>query len=109
MRWLKTLTGSVRAMVREDRCLATCVLSNLGAWLAHAPLPQRDGCIRLGDTLLEHVELIAPLRPYTCANFCTFEYQQKLWITLHYDPRPLARDQAVDLLETFLRSIRAGL
>ena len=108
MRVLKFVTGSVRAMVRDDRCAATCVLSNMGAPFAHAQTAKRDGRILLGEAVLEDVEMIAPLRPYTCANLCVFEYAGRLWFTLHYDPRPLTEAQAEDLLQTFLRYVRAG-
>jgi len=109
MRLVKALAGSLRLLVRDDRCLATCVLSNLGSPLANPPTPKREGRIVLGEAVLEDLEMIAPLRPFTCANFCVFEYLGKLRITLHYDPRPMRAAQAEDLLETFLRTIRGSL
>jgi len=107
MQLVKMLAGSLRLLARDDRCTATCVLSNLGSPLAHTQTAKRDGWMVLGDAVLEDVEMIAPVRPYTCANLCVFEYLGRLWFTLHYDPRPLTQSQAEDLLQTFLRCVRA--
>jgi hypothetical protein len=109
MRMMKALTGSVRVFAPADRCTATCLLTYLGSPLAHLPTPHDEGRVVLGSAVLEKAEMLPPLRPYTYGGFDIFEYCNKMWVTLHYDPRPITRAQAEDLSATFLRHIRASI
>jgi len=106
LRAFQTLPGGLSRATRDDRCTATCVLTNVGAPLAGVRLPRRDGRIVTGNMVLESVDSLAPIRPYTCAAFAVTRYAHKLLITLNYDPRPLSAGQAKNLLATFMRYAR---
>lgn len=103
---LNLIPGGLKAHIRKPRCQVSTVLTNLGRTLAHSPLPRQAGRLVAGNVTLEGFDSVAPIRPYTCASFAATTYTNRLTITLHYDPRPLTRDQAADLLETFMRRLR---
>ena len=103
LRALQALPGGLARATRADRCTATCVLTNLGAPLAGVQLPRRQERIVSGNMVLEGIDSLAPIRPYTCASFALTGYARKLFVTLNYDPRPLSADQARDLLASFMR------
>jgi hypothetical protein len=106
---VRALPGGLARMAAADQCSATCVLTNLGRPLASTPLPRQQGRIAVGGAVLEGIDMLAPLRPYTCAAFAVYRYAGRLCICLHYDPRPLKAAQAEDLLETFARQVRTSL
>jgi hypothetical protein len=62
-----------------------------------------------GNVTLVDVNIVAPVRPYSCVTVAVALYAHRLSITLHYDPRPLSQEQAADLLDTFVRRIRASI
>ncbi len=103
------LPGGLRRYVQTDRCTATSVITNLGSPLQEIPLNRDEGRIVVGNTVLEGMELLAPLRPYTIAAFAAFTYAKKLCVTLHYDPRYLDNRQAADLLETYMGCLRESI
>lgn len=109
MRMMKTLTGTVRAFTPPDRCTATCILTYLGSPFGGLRLPRDQGRVVLGGAVLEKAEMLGPLRPRTHGSFDVFEYCDKMWITLHYDPRPMSRLRADDLSATYLRFLRASI
>lgn len=104
---LNLIPGRLKARVRAPHCMASCVLSNVGRLFVQSPLPRSDGRVVAGNVILESVDIVAPIRPYTCASFVAITYAGRLAITLHYDPRPLTGPQAADLLDTFLTRLRA--
>ena len=101
--------GLPRAMQRNSECMATSVLTNLGRPFANSQLPRKDGKIVAGDVVLETVEALAPLRPYTCAAFSLTTYADQLNIVLHYDIRVLAPNLAEDLLNTYVGFVRNSI
>jgi NRPS condensation-like uncharacterized protein len=101
--------GGLEKQVRADKCTISCIFTNVGNLLAHVPLPRRDECIVAGNVTLEDAEFVAPLRPYSCVTIVVALYARKLGITIHYDPRPLTKEQANDLLETYVRRIHASI
>ncbi|MGE5297088.1 MAG: hypothetical protein ACM3VT_19870 [Solirubrobacterales bacterium] len=105
-RMVNLIPGRLRAHIRKPRCLVSCVLTNLGRTLIDSPLPRRDGRLVAGNVTLEAIDCVAPNHPYTCATFAAVTYADRLFITLHYDPRPLTGPQAADLLDTFLTRLR---
>ena len=76
-----------RWLVRDDRCLCTCVLSNLGdtagQFQTEAPAAGSTG----GDRSIEVVALdfLPPIRPWTAAALGVLTYRGQLAITLHCD------------------------
>ena len=109
LRLMKLLPGGIARTVETDRCQSTCVFSNLGLLLADVPLSRSEGRVVSGDMVLEAMDIFPPLHPYTCAAFCIFTYAGRLNVTLHYDPRPLDRADAEELLETFMQHVRDAL
>jgi len=105
-RLLNLIPGRLKAHIRRPRCQVSTVLTNLGKVFVHSPLPRKAGRLVAGNVTLEGCDSVAPIRPHTCATFAATTYANRLTITLHYDPRPLAQDQAADLLETFLGRLR---
>ncbi len=103
------LPGGMPAQVKGDQCTATCVFTNLGSPLAKLPLPRREGRFVVGNVVLEGMECLAPIRPHTSAAFAVFIYAGKLTVTLHYDARAMTGRQAEDLLETYVRKVRASI
>ena len=94
-------------MLPTDRCLSTCVLSNLGepladehSLLSRTALWQRA---RAGLTL-ESLALLPPLRPYTAAALGVVSHRDTTTITLHYDPS-LGLEKANALMQAFVRQI----
>jgi len=109
LRVFRALPGGLARATKADRPAVTCVLTNVGTALARVPLPRREGRIVAGNVVLEGMDCLAPIRPYTSAAFTLFKYAHKLNVTLHYDPRPLSPGQAEDLLDTFMRRGRESL
>ena len=109
LRALKALTGSLSLAAWAGRCRATTVLTNLGEFFDKTPLPRDGRRIVLGDAVLESIDLLAPLRPYTCGSFAVFRYAGQTSVTLHYDPRTLNTLQAEDLLDSFVQQVRRSL
>ncbi len=101
--------GGMAGRVGNDRCEATCVVTNLGRALAESTLPLRAGKLTVGNLLLDDVEVFAPPREGTVATIALVFYAGGLNICLQYDGRRMAAEQAEDLLATYLRTIRALL
>jgi hypothetical protein len=90
------------------RCWASGVLSNLGVLWGNSPLPKRDGRLDVGDAVLEHVEMLPPLRPATHAAFAALTYAGRLSLTLHYDSRAIDQSQAADLIDAYVRQLQSS-
>jgi hypothetical protein len=101
--------GGLEKQARADKCTISCIFTNLGTLLAHLPLPRREDSIVVGNVTLDRVDIVAPLRPYSCVTVAVGLYARKLSITLHYDPRPLTEEQANDLLKIFVERIQASI
>jgi NRPS condensation-like uncharacterized protein len=102
-RWLP---GGLARATRPQRCMSTCVLSNLGRLFEDSPNERRDGRIAAGDLLLERIDLLPPIRPHTCASFALTTYAGQLSFALHYDPSALTNGQARNLLDLYVNFIR---
>ena len=87
-------------VIHQRTCISSCVFSNIGVVFRHSSLPQQDGELLVGNTTLEKVEFIAPLRHLTTAAFCVSTYARRLSINLHFDPRAISKQQAAELLQT---------
>jgi hypothetical protein len=96
------LPGGLPRRCRNPRCMSTAVFTNLGVLFARGPLVDAQGRVRLGDITLEHMDLLPPWRPLTCAAFTVWSYAGRLSFTLHYDPRVLAAREAGELLDQFV-------
>jgi hypothetical protein len=104
--WLRQwLPGGLARASRGDRCHATAILTNVGKALVDCPLPRDAGRIVAGDVVLETVDFIAPIRPYTCATLAVCTYAGRLAVNLQYDPAALSAPQSGELLESFVHQI----
>ncbi len=92
-------------VLRQDQCVSSCVLSNLGVILNRIALPREDGKLMIGAVVLDGVDFIAPIRPMTSAAFCVCTYAGRLSINLHFDPRLIPKSHANELLEMFVEKI----
>ncbi|MBC7967533.1 MAG: DUF1298 domain-containing protein, partial [Fuerstia sp.] len=96
-------------VIRQGKCVSSCVFTNLGIILSRTPLPRRDGKLAIGETILDKVDFIAPVRPLTAAAFCIYTYAGGLAVNLHFDPRSISRRQADELQELFRLKIHDSL
>jgi len=103
----RMLPHGLARMTQGDGSLATCLISNLGNFLSRIPLPNRAGRIAAGNLLLEHLDIMPPLRQGMAAAFVAFFYAGALCVSLHYDARRLTPAQAADLLDTFIEQLRS--
>ena len=101
--------GGLGWMLPVDRCVATCVLSNMGNLAGETALPRRDGRIAAANVTLERVELLPPLRPMTHASFGAVSYAGRLTVSLAYDPHHFTRQGGRQLLEAFVGQIQSSL
>jgi len=98
---LRLLPGGLGRQTPDFRCVATCVLSNLGNVFQNTTLPQKDGKLVIGDVTLDEVAFLPPIRPFTDTSFGLFSYAGKLNVTLQYDPRLLSAEDSQDLIDMF--------
>lgn len=98
-----------KLVIRQDRCISSCVFSNIGVVFRQIPLPQQDGKLVIGDTTLDNVDFVAPLRPLTAAAFCVCTYAGRLCVNLHFDPRAISKQQAEELLQILAGKIHESL
>lgn len=98
--------GGLRRSARGQRCESSVVFTNLGKLLGRAPLARDDGRLICGDIVLDHIEILAPLAPYTCVAFAAGWYADRLTITLHYDPRILTTADSQQLLSAYVARIQ---
>jgi hypothetical protein len=106
---MKHLPRLRHRVIRQGKCVSSCVFTNLGIILSRTPLPRRDGKIAIGEIVLDKVDFIAPVRPLTAAAFCIYTYAGGLAVNLHFDPRSISRRQADELQELFRRKIHDSL
>ncbi len=102
----RLVPGGLRRAAGGHRCSATAVFTNLGKVLSRTGLPRQGNALMCGEARLDRVEILAPLTPYTCAAFAAGWFGDRLSITLHYDPRVLAADDARALLDRCADEIR---
>lgn len=96
-------------VLHGGKCMSSCVFSNLGVILNRTPLPRKNGKLAIGETVLDKVDFIAPLRPMTAAAFCVYTYAGGLTLNLHFDPQSISKLQANELLDMFVHRIHASL
>ena len=106
---LRWLPGGIAARVNQERCEATCVVSNMGRAMADSPLARRGEKIVAGNVVLEGIDLFSPVRAGTAVSVALVHYAGELQLCLHYDSRQITEPQADELMATYLRMIRIPL
>jgi hypothetical protein len=103
------LPGGLAMALRYPQCRSTVVLSNLGRILESLPLPRReDGCVKVGEAVLEDVDANPPIRPETLISFSVLMYAGRLRLVLRHDSQNMTEEQANDFLQRFMTAIRAA-
>jgi NRPS condensation-like uncharacterized protein len=105
----RRLPGGLKKHLWANKCLTSSVLTNLGTVFLRSPLRDSSGRLVAGGVTLESLDTLPPLRPHMAAGFAVGIYAGQMWITLHFDPRPLTQSQARDLMGIFLRRIRSSI
>lgn len=92
-------------MLPTDRCMATCVLSNLGE-----PLGELSalGTGKRGPLMLTSLALLPPLRPHTAAAFGVVTHGDVTTLSLHRDPS-LSEEKAAGLMRLLVQQIEGCL
>ena len=103
---LGVIPNGLQSIARQNRCMVSAILSNLGRPLLRCPVPREGGRLVSGNLVLQRTDGAVPLPPYNCVSFTAMEYARRLSMTLHYDPRVLSVAQADDLLSTFVRHVQ---
>ncbi len=106
LRLVRWLPGGLRKSARQNKCTVSCFLSNFGRVLARSPLPKCDDRLVVGDTQLESLQVLAPLRPYNCAPFVVHQYAGRLELDMRYDSDVLTPVQARRLMEMYVEQSR---
>ena len=83
------LPGGIRAAVTKDECDASCVFSNVGRFLTDTPLKMQGNQLIIGNAVLEKVDALPPVAPYTALALTAIQYANCLTITAHFDSRVL--------------------
>jgi hypothetical protein len=103
---LQLVLGSLKAVIPADRCLASCVLSNLGRPVADWELADAEGRVRAADVELVEIELLPPVRPLTSAAFGAATLAGRLTTSLLADRRALGPDGGEELLGLYIARLR---
>jgi NRPS condensation-like uncharacterized protein len=108
--WLaRRLPGGLAGQSDRYRCTATCLFTNLGNLFARTPVPRNEKSkLVVGGLVLESLDLIAPIRPFTGAAFTPFHYAKCLGTTLHYDARMFSATEAGELLRDYVDCVEAS-
>ncbi len=109
LKLLGMFPGRLHARMQQTNCLASAVLSNLGVLCAGSPLLGRDRRMVSGGVILESIEVVLQLRPLTHVAFVASNYGGKLNLTISHDPRWLDDADGRELLESFVRQLKASL
>lgn len=108
LRLLGLFPGGLVARMQRSRCLASTVMSNLGVLGARSLLLGAERRLVSGGVILDRIEVVLPLRPLTHAVFAVLIYSGKLSLTLSYDPRWIDTADGFELLESFVRQLKAS-
>ncbi|HUP81652.1 MAG TPA: hypothetical protein VM260_24080 [Pirellula sp.] len=101
------LPGRIAGTVRGEKCRVSSILTNVGQVLGDGPLPRDNGRIVVGDSILEHFEFVAPLRPYLAATFAVATYAGQIRITMQFNADALSDAQADALMQNLVAAVRA--
>jgi NRPS condensation-like uncharacterized protein len=99
------LPGGLKKICYSRRCQATAVLTNPGRVFQKSPLCNKQHQIVLGNTILESLDFVAPVRPKTNITVAAFTYADQLNFTLHYDPHIVSESLAQILCDDFIQRL----
>jgi hypothetical protein len=97
--------GLIPWFLRQPRCRATVVLSNIGRLFARMPLPRKEGRLICGKSMLESVEGVPPIRPLTRASLIATNYAGRMAIHGQCDPHCFDREGQEEFLSQYMESL----
>lgn len=100
--WIPGLMGWI---AQRQKLSSTVVFTNLMRPFKLLRLKRDDERVLIGAARLENVEIMAPLRPYTCATFGAATYAGRLSVSVLADPRFLSPAEIDDLLACYVSAI----
>jgi hypothetical protein len=103
--WIGRTKRGLKRLLDGDRCMASAILSNLGVQLNDLPLPYRRGRVMAGESILEAIEFLPPLRPHTHAAIAASTYAGELTLAMQYNPEILDAAAARSFLMSFARRL----
>lgn len=101
----RKVPGLIPWFLHQPTCRATAVLSNVGRAFARARLPRSEGRVVCGNSVLQSVRGVPPVRPLTRASLLILTYAGRTAIHVQCDPRWFDRTAQ----ETFLARYFANL
>ena len=96
----------LRRFVRKNMQMSSSVLSNVGRVFEDPSLPRKSGKLCLGETTLDSIEFLVPLRPGTEAAFGMSTYAGRLNLCLHYKPHKIRTAAAQELFDMLIRNLK---
>ena len=95
-------------LMRRDKCLATCVLSNAGdpARRFTCRLPKKRGKVSCDEFTLESITGVPPLRRNTRSTLSVSIYGRSLTFSLRCDPHLFSLDESNKLLDVFSEQLK---
>jgi len=112
LRFARMLPGGIARLTANQHCVATAVFTNTMRPLDHWRLPREGGLLRVGNLLLEHLDVYAPLRRNTLLTCAVLTYNDRLRICARMDGRylnPTDRDRFLVILHKRLIASAGGL
>lgn len=102
-RFLAGLLGSdLSLFLRSNQCRATATFSNVGRVLLDLPLARtEDGRVRVGDLVLNGIEIAPPIRNRSPISVAALTYAERLTFGFRFDPRYLTPEEARTFLDDF--------
>ncbi|MGB6044507.1 MAG: hypothetical protein WBF93_15215 [Pirellulales bacterium] len=105
LRLRRSLPGAIRRLRKQTAkavCQGTCVISNLVSPWKDSALCNSDGKLVIDGIILQGVEFLPPVRPYTSAAIGAVTYAGRLSLALHFDSRVLDAQEADGILSTYV-------
>lgn len=98
---------AVAASFRGNRCMSTCILSNVGDPTRRftATLPRREGKLVIGDVVLEKIYGISPMRRGTRLGIGAQTYNRQLVLSMRSDPYRFSLDDTRRMMDEFVAVI----
>lgn len=97
--------GLIPWFLRQPRCRATVVLSNIGRLFARMPLPRKEGKLICGNSVLQSVRGVPPIRPLTRAALIATTYAGRTEIHGQCDPHCFDSAGQVEFLSHYVESL----
>lgn len=96
------IKGLVGRLLARRHPFATVVLSNVGRPFCRTPLPRRQGRLVCGNTVLEGIAGVPPIRPFTRAAIAVNIYGGAITLSLRCDPTCFSEEATRRLLDAYV-------